>query len=37
VAAAGTFDDVVEYVERTEGGREAFLKRGEKYGHIPSR
>jgi hypothetical protein len=37
VAASGTFDDVVEFVERTEGGREAFLKRGEKYGHIPSR
>jgi hypothetical protein len=30
--AAGTFEDVRAYVEYTEGGREAFVRRGERYG-----
>ena len=35
VAAAGTFEEVKPHVERLEGGREAFRKRGERYGHFP--
>ena len=33
VAAAGTFDEVLAHVETLEGGRDAFLERGERYGH----
>ncbi len=34
VEAAGTFEQVKPHVERLlEGGRDAFLKRGERYGH----
>jgi hypothetical protein len=34
VAAHGSFDDVRTHVERLEGGRKAFLERGERYGHF---
>jgi len=35
LVAGGTFEDVWPHVERTDGGREAFLRRGERYGLIP--
>jgi hypothetical protein len=34
VAAAGTVDDLRDDIERLlEGGREAFMRRMERYGH----
>ena len=36
LAAWGQFDEVLEHVERTEGGREAFRLRAERYGVVPA-
>ena len=36
LVAAGTFEEVRASVEHTEGGREAFLRRGERYGLLPA-
>jgi len=34
VSAAGTVDEVRDHVERIlEGGREAFMRRMQRYGH----
>ncbi|HEY2514843.1 MAG TPA: ATP-binding protein [Polyangiaceae bacterium] len=38
VVAAGTVDEMRERIEAVlEGGREAFVRRGERYGHLPER
>ncbi len=37
LVAAGTFEEVQAHVESTEGGREAFLERGARYGLLGSR
>ena len=37
VRALGTVDEMREWLERIlDGGREAFRRRGERYGHFPS-
>ena len=38
LAACGTVDEIRERIELVlEGGREAFVRRGERYGHMPKR
>ncbi len=37
IRAQGTVDEMREWLERiVDGGREAFRRRGERYGHFPS-